>query len=87
MSKGNKMTSPAEHWHILSFMKHKSQQGPRGTCVLQTRKCKRRREITTCSTEAPFRRMMASVKSGLSVEKQKRVKKKHLISIKCVVTH
>lgn len=39
---------------------------------LETSNCKRCREITTCSTEAPFRRIMASVKSGLSVEKQKK---------------
>lgn len=53
-------------------------------CLLHTGKCKRCRKITTCSTEAPFRRIMASVKSGLSVEKQKGGKK-HWISIKCVL--
>lgn len=43
----------------------------RRNCLLHTGKCKRCRKITTCSTEAPFRRIMASVKSGLSVEKKK----------------
>lgn len=70
--KVNKRRSPTKHWHVPSFTKRKPQRPPRGTCLLQAREGKRCREITTCSTEAPFRRIMASVKSGLSVEKQEK---------------
>lgn len=53
---------PAEGWEGL----RKDLVG--GTVTSLTRCLDMTRQLTTCSTEAPFRRMMASVKSGLSVK-------------------
>lgn len=53
---------PAEGWEGLR------QDLVGGTVTSLTHCLDMTRQLTTCSTEAPFRRMMASVKSGLSVK-------------------